>query len=66
MDNKICPLMSGVFTEKSDDRPDVFFAECQEADCQLWSTVFTTEGIQISGCALEINAHKTQSGEYAV
>lgn len=45
---------------------EVSWVSCEESNCQLWSTVYTTENRQIQGCSLELNAHKTQDGKYAV
>jgi len=69
---QICPIMSKpVVTSFNDECPDVMtaetvFVECQEDKCQLWGTVYTTERTRISGCSLEMAAHKNQDGLYAV
>lgn len=69
MGNKICPLMSRpIPTTGAYDQPTIetCWQDCQRENCQLWSQVYTTENLKISGCALEIAAHKTQDGRYAV
>ncbi len=65
----ICPIMSRPMNEVgAHDQPivDVHFVDCQEEKCALWATVYTTESTPTSGCALELNAHKDESGRYAV
>lgn len=69
MEDKICPLMSRPIKAVGHmHRPttEIEWVTCQKENCQLWSLVYTTETIQVSGCALEIVAHKTQDGKYAV
>jgi len=45
---------------------EMHWVSCEKENCQLWSQTYTTENIQISGCALEIAAHKNQDGKYGV
>lgn len=69
MPEKICPLMSRpIKAVGAYDQPitEIEWVSCQENNCQLWCLTYTTENTQISGCALEIAAHKTQDGKYAV
>jgi hypothetical protein len=66
---KICPLMNrSIPTVGAYDQPTIEtnWVACEKENCQLWSQVYTIEGIPTSGCALEIAAHKTQDGKYAV
>ena len=69
MEKKICPLMSRLVVIENAhgfDALEMHFADCGENNCQLWSSVYTTENTLISGCSIEIAAHKTQDGKYAV
>ena len=69
MAKKICPIMSRpMATVGAYDQPtiSVEWVDCQENNCKLWSSVYTTENLPISGCSLELNAHKNQDGKYVV
>lgn len=72
MSNKRCPLMSKpVATSFNDECPntitaEIVYVDCQEHNCQLWCTAYTTENTPIQGCAFELNANKNQDGKYIV
>ncbi len=53
---KICPLMSKAAEGCKKDVP--LIAYCQESQCALWVTVYTTEKIAISCCSFEFSAMK--------
>jgi len=69
MGKKICPIMSrpinniGAYDQQ---QTEIWWVDCEENNCQLWGTVYTTENLPIQGCALELNAHKNQDGKYVV
>ena len=66
-ENKICPIMSRpIITYADYSAADLYEVICRKEDCMLWSLVYTTDKILISGCSFEIAAHKNQDGQYAV
>lgn len=65
MASKICPLMSrlnpdvGVYGQAEGQ---MHYENCQEENCQLWTTAYTAEGNCHKGCALTINARRNLNG----
>lgn len=53
-EKKICPLMSGMVQGDGFNQPYVYYESCLESGCQLWITVYTTEGIRTTGCCYEL------------
>ena len=60
---KICPFMSFAHEDNPPDSPII--AECLGRQFQLWITVYTTEGRQVSDCAKALEPAMT-SGQLRV
>lgn len=52
----ICPIMSGPasFSRSPCIENEIVLQDCLKHKCQLWITVYTTEGIRTSGCTYEL------------
>lgn len=40
--------------------------DCMGAQCELWTVMWTTEGLQMDGCAFKMNAMKSSDGRIHV
>lgn len=51
---KICPVMThGIWTNPNEE-PISGAIPCQQGNCQLWITVYTTENTTTEGCCHEL------------
>ena len=58
----MCPLK---FNAKTlDEEGSVFKSDCQceKDECELWTDMYTTETVRVSGCAIRMNAMKNSDG----
>lgn len=59
-DHKICPLLSAAMPKTEP------FIYCQKSDCELWTTVWTTETRTVSGCAIKMKVGVNSEGLFVV
>jgi len=42
------------------------FCQCDGSKCEFWTTMYTTELVQVSGCAIRMIAMKNSEGNIVV
>lgn len=66
MKEKFCPLMmAGCLGGTNVKDPDLDL-RCVDTMCQWWTSAFTTEDIEIFGCAMVIGAKTNSEGKIPV
>ena len=40
--------------------------QCEQEACQLWTTVYTTEGVPHAGCALELPPNMDKDSRFNI
>lgn len=63
---KTCPFMPSPVYDHEEKRIEYRKDRCDEGSCELWTGIYTTEGILIYGCALRLNAGRNHGGYFVV